>query len=108
MKSKDALEKIKNIGLLHLAYYDDDDSIDSYEEYDGTIEENYPDAIKTIEKELKAFEIIKEKSVIPAYIVNTKNVEEYNKLLKEITFRKDWLERILTQEEFDLLKEVLL
>ena len=58
-------------------------------------------------KKLKALEIIKEKSVIPAYIVNTKNVEQYNKWLKEITFRKDWLKRILTEEEYDILKEVL-
>lgn len=59
-------------------------------------------------KELEALEIIKEKMVIPAYIVNTKNVEEYNKWLKGTTFRKDWLKRALTQEEYELLNEVLL
>lgn len=63
MKSKQALKTIKNIGLHHLAHYDEDDydngSINSYEEYDGTIKENYPDEIKAIEKELKAFEFLK-------------------------------------------------
>lgn len=63
----------------------------------------------TIECEnIKALKIIKEKMVIPAYIINTKNVEEYNKWLKQDTFRKEWLKRMLTQEEYDLLKEVLL
>lgn len=56
---------------------------------------------------LKALEIIKEKMVIPAYIVNAENVEEYNKWLKGIAFKADWLKRILTEEEFKLLKEVL-
>lgn len=59
------------------------------------------------EEELKAFEIIKKKFVIPAYIKNTENVEKYNKRLRKITFRKDYQKRALTKEEYDLLKEVL-
>lgn len=59
-----------------------------------------------IETALKALEIITKKMVIPAYIVNTKNVEEYNKWLKEITLKEDWLKRTLTEEEYNLLKEV--
>lgn len=59
------------------------------------------------EETKKALEIIKEKFVIPAYIMNTENVEEYNKWLRKITFRKDYQKRALTKEEYDLLKEVL-
>lgn len=53
-------------------------------------------------KQLKALEIIKEKQVNVLMIKLTcKTVEEYNHLIQP-----KW--RTLTQEEFDLLKEVLL
>ena len=54
--------------------------------------------IETNNKKLKALEIIKEKKVYPSFLLNTKNLEEYN---KEVIQK-------LTQEEYDLLKEVLL
>lgn len=63
--------------------------------------------VNNVAKRLKALEIIKEKFVIPAYIMNTENVGEYNKWLRKITFKKDYQKRVLTQEEYDLLKEVL-
>jgi len=59
-------------------------------------------------KELEAFKKFKEKLVIPAYILNAKTVEEYNRDLKQTTFRKDYERRKLTQEEFDSLKEEFL
>lgn len=71
------------------------------------IKNHFPMNTETQLKKLKALEIIKEKSVVPAYILNTKNVEEYNQWLKQITFRKDWLKRRLNQEEYNSLKEVL-
>ena len=49
-------------------------------------------------KKLKAFEIIKDKRVNADWLLETENVEEYNESLYND----------LTQEEFDLLKEVLL
>ena len=61
--------------------------------------------IATIEKELKALEIIKNKNVHTRFIqmVNDKfTCEEYNK-----QFAREPSED-LTQEEFDLLKKVLL
>ena len=57
--------------------------------------------IKTIEKEIKALEIIKEKNVDVLRIKITTNVERYNE-------RKIKGCRNLTQKEYDLLKEVLL
>lgn len=48
-------------------------------------------------KKLKALEIIKDKKVYPSFLLNTKNLEEYN----YETIQK------LTQEEYNLLKEVL-
>ena len=67
----------------------------------------FEDKVKCIKK-LKALEIIKEKFVIPAYVRNAKTMEEYNKQLKQTTFRKDYECRKLTQEEYDSLKEEFL
>lgn len=115
MKSKEAFKKIKNIKLNHVEYFDDDDyydndSIDSYEEYDGTIEENYHDEIQAIEKDLKAFEIIKEKRVDVYYFMSCETLKEYNEdaLSHYGIYDVDADQRMLTQEKFDLLKEVLL
>ena len=55
-----------------------------------------------IEKELKALEIIKEKGIILQFIKETYTVEQYNAGVFGT------LVKPLTQEEFDLLKEVLL
>lgn len=56
---------------------------------------------RIIEKSLKALEIMKEKGVNTYILLLSINVEDYNRL---INF--EW--RKLTQEEYDLLKEVLL
>jgi len=54
---------------------------------------------KLIEKELKALEIIKTKKVNVMIFLGCDNLEEYNK--HPLTWN------YLTQEEYDLLKEVL-
>ena len=54
----------------------------------------------TIEKELKALEIIKEKRVDTLAFIHQVSLESYN-IMHEDTGK-------LTQEEYDLLKEVLL
>lgn len=68
---------------------------------------------KIIEKELKALEFIKEKTLTinDLYWLKNGNYKEYRKNL-EILYsgvEEEHLQKILkTQEEFDLLKEVLL
>lgn len=57
---------------------------------------------KIIEKELKALEIIKEKEVAVFVINDTSNFDEYNIRLLAYGTNQE-----LTQEEYDLLKEVL-
>ena len=62
---------------------------------DGTVER-----CEIIEKELKALEIIKRTSVNPIHIQYSK---DYNDFQNNIVYA---YERVLTKEEFDLLKEV--
>ena len=83
-KELDALERLRNT-LLAEGYWQD------------VLQDTL-----TIEKSLKALEIIKEKRVNACEIINSKDVREY-----------DWSIHTpkkyhLTQAEFDLLKEVLL
>ena len=58
---------------------------------------------KDIEKELKALEIIKNKQVDAYAVVESKSLEEMN---NRFWFPNEELK--LTQEEYDLLKEVFL
>lgn len=51
-------------------------------------------------KQLKALEIIKEKNVNVPKLRNSSNLEEYNRCFRD--------KCLLTQEEYELLKEVLL
>lgn len=63
-----------------------------------------------IEKALKAFDIIKEKRVDVFYFMSCETLEEYNyECCEDIYgFCEDGIKRgILTQEEYDLLREVL-
>lgn len=62
-------------------------------------------AIDIIAKKDKAFELIKNKAVNVGYILISENVEEYNKLVNGSIAKRD---RQLTQQEYDLLKEMLL
>lgn len=107
----EAVEKIREIN-----YFEDDQEVieDCFglEEYLSIIES----ALKRLEsvdrigemfcvnvdKKLKALEIIKEKRVNACEIINSKDVREYN---WSIHTPKKYP---LTQEEYDLLKEVLL
>ena len=64
---------------------------------------------ENIEKELKALEIIKKKNVDVFFLRNNcDTVEEYNKEINNNTMHYCYGNcRELTQEKFDLLKEVL-
>ena len=57
------------------------------------------ECLNIIEKELKALEIIKEKEVNVFIFLHSGDLETYNDMVED--------NRKLTQEEFDLLKEVL-
>jgi thiamine monophosphate synthase len=89
-KGLEALESLeteyytKN-GVRFLEFRDDDERLD------------------TIEKELKALEIIKEKDVDIYIFQRCETVDKYNSRVIHIVGET----RELTQEEYDLLKEVL-
>lgn len=57
-----------------------------------------------VAKQLKALEIIKEKRVDTYFLMQTDTLEEYNKSLHTCSWFPSYE---LTQEEYDLLKEVL-
>lgn len=58
--------------------------------------------VSYIEKELKVLEIIKEKKVNTQALIEM-SLREYNDFCNYV-----WITPILTQEEYDLLREVLL
>ncbi len=58
--------------------------------------------LETIEKELKALEIIKKKQVDIHNLLESKTYEQYNGLALWLGYKGN-----LTKEEFELLKEVL-
>ena len=67
------------------------------------ISEYSKNQFSTIEKELRALEIMKKKKVNVVIVLYSKNLEEYNSTVG-FYFSKNQL----TQDEYDLLKEVLL
>lgn len=83
-KGLEAFERIKNI---------------TYDRTDLYGIEEYRKSLDTIEKSLKALEIIKEKRVNIHLLILSDSLEKYNFNL--LPYRK------LTQEEYDLLKEIL-
>ena len=102
----DALEAIKGIVLTHMEQdvdydYEENPEYSYHEEYDGTIEDNYPDEIALIEKALKALKIIKEKQVNVWAFNMCDAVGVYNASIPNVMIKR------LTQEEYDLLKEEL-
>ena len=60
-----------------------------------------------IEKELKALEIIKEKKVNVSLLFNTKNHWDYNDYICRAQIYLQSNSKCITQEEYNLLKEVL-
>lgn len=69
---------------------------------DKDYETNFDLDFLEIEKELKALEIIKNKVVLIDVLVDSENANDYNEFVSK---SKD---RHLTQEDYDLLKKVLL
>lgn len=127
MNGKQALEKIKNIEFKHTEFEMADFTY-SYEVYDGTIEENYPDEIEAIEQDLEEYENFKLKMEYRPIFIQGVVSDDYNKLkafeiikdkIVSVPILKDskdfiyynWYvydkNRALTQEEYNLLKEVL-
>ena len=64
---------------------------------------------ETVKKIIKAFEIIKQKKVRLDYLMKTQTYEQYNHAMKiEFDYKEeDYIGYLLSQEEFDLLKETL-
>ena len=58
--------------------------------------------IQIVRKALEAFEIIKKKGVLVNGLIKSKDLGEYNTLCNYYQ-----MSELLTQEEYDLLKEVL-
>ena len=72
------------------------------------IEQDNKELCKENKKLKRVLEIIKEKNVNLGLIKISKSVEEYNKWALVNNLFVDIDQRTLTQEEYDLLKEVLL
>ena len=89
-KELEALERLKNHTISYVG--------SDYKVSTDSREEQIKD-LELIEKELKALEIIKEKEVNVFIFLHSGDLETYNNMVED--------NRKLTQEEFDLLKEVL-
>lgn len=87
MKGLQKIERIKKLSCVWDAEND---------EFKDAVE-IVPNAFKTIEKELKALKIIKEKEVDIKAFNDLQDLQDYNY----------YCSPELTQEEYDLLKEVL-
>ena len=96
-KGLEALKEIKKeiLGFGRaFSFYDKNKQVSDY------AVETMTKCCETIEKELKALEIVKKKRVIMTWIYDCKSIHEYNSLVIG--------KYMLTEEEYDLLKEVLL
>ena len=102
----DALERLYCAGRLDLDYVlspkhkEDYDLIENALKRLEQLEEEKQSFDRAIEKSLKALEIIKEKGIILQFIKETYTVEQYNAGVFGT------LVKPLTQEEYDLLKEI--
>lgn len=91
MKGLQKLERIKKLSCVW--------NVDNDEFKDAA--EIVPNAFKTIEKELKALQLSISKQVNWKLLIWSSKLEEYNDNAHNILMK-------LAQEEYDLLKEVLL
>lgn len=95
------LEYIRDISCLISENYSDKEPLTEEQKLSKNC---FLDYCKCIEKELKAFEIIKEKKVIIDLLIDNSYVEDYNNKIIIIYGYTSSAGRLLTQEEFDLLK----
>ena len=89
-KGLEALERVKKFSVL----------LDSEKDIVKDLVEIIPNTLKTIEKELQALEIIKNKGVDILALQHYQNASQYN-----FSLRGKFSQ--LTEEEFNLLKDVL-
>lgn len=90
--------------IIEDALEDYEDLMEQYELVMDLIEQ-YELKIKNKSKKLKALEIIKQKEVDAGLIMETPNVAHYNRYFEHSKIIS--LTKKLTQEEYDLVKEVL-
>lgn len=83
-------------------------SLDSDPEYSGPAEDLFKIQKAKIEKQLKALEIIKKKPQYQLYLMQVGDIKTYDEYEDEISkWVFDYADKKYTQEEFELLKEVL-
>ena len=99
-KALDRLEHLR-IGIQHINQDESPAFISQYEEDIDIIET----ALKDTEKYKKALEIIKEKQVDVYWLWLSADVEKYNDVMNKKFI--DTQKHILTQEEYELIKEIL-
>lgn len=114
MKETNTLEMFKeicDIGLSHMETdvdenYDGEWEHTEYEEYDGTVEDNYPDSCEHIRDELTAFSIIKNKRIhIFEFMKDCVDYgDDYHQY--SLFYRKYSIEK-LTEDEFNTLVKTL-
>lgn len=104
-------KEICDIGLSHMETdvdenYDGEWEYTEYEEYDGSIEDNYPDYCEHIRDELTAFSIIKNKRIhIFEFMTDcVDNGDDYAQY--SLFYRKYSIEK-LTEDEFNILVKTL-
>lgn len=98
-KELDALYEIKrhHINMDAIVKYENGDETQYRFE---TIRDMFPQEFNILENALKALEIIKKKAINVFILLHSGDLETYNDMVEE--------NRKLTQEEFDLLKKVIL
>lgn len=105
------IENVKDIEIIEkeLKDYEEMKAIKGTITLDNALEETLIKACPNVAKKLKALEIIKEKQVNVGNIIH--DIEEHGLTYQEYLECYDYYQyggTQLTQEEFDLLKEVLL
>ena len=107
-KALEALEKLNHTICFNINEKTLKFSLDKYDNCDCKDINDFANCYKTIEKELKALKIIKEKKVDVEQIIENPdwdNVIWYNTSFTGVLC-ESW--RMLTQEEYDLVRKALL
>jgi hypothetical protein len=104
MTGQEIKGRLDRIGKTPLEHFQDIKELEVADGPEITVEDLLPYKCEQVEKSLKALEIIKEKNVDILDIKTWYNYEHYCRAMEDSRLRKDWW---LTEEEFNLLKEVL-
>ena len=105
-KALEALEEMRNEAVSDLCRFIPKEESEAHKE----VAEYFDKRKSIIEKELQALEIIKDKRVCIELLLDISSLQEYNDIciFHKSHSNSSYKCLTLTQEEFDLLKEVLL